>query len=155
MNQMLFSLPASLETYQGLGNFIFTHGLTREMYEIVDEAISAWMQGFLAAKSEQSAKTLDGYQWKDVFLPNGCTLRNVYKRISYLAHVKGSNLQYGGRNVSPTQFVNQVGGSYRNAWKTIWVRFPNEDEWKPAFALRKESPRNKSEKGRIRQNKSD
>lgn len=54
MNQMLFSLPASLETYQGLGNFMFTHGLTREMYEIVDEAISAWMQGFLAAKSKLS-----------------------------------------------------------------------------------------------------
>ncbi|WP_154668312.1 hypothetical protein [Pseudoduganella violaceinigra] len=43
------------------------------MFEIVDEAIKAWMTSFAAARSQASARTLDGYQWKEVFLPAGTT----------------------------------------------------------------------------------
>ncbi len=154
MTKVLFSLPASLETYQGLGNFMYTHGLKQEMFEIVDEAIKAWMDGVLAAQSRRSAPTLDGYQWKNVFLPDGTTLRNVYKRTSYLAHVEGRELLFDGKSVSPAQFVNRVGGSFRNAWATIWIRFPDEGEWKQAMTLRKKTLRFKSKKGRTRGNKS-
>jgi len=145
MHKILFSLPASLETYQALGNFMFTHGFKQEMYEVVDDVISDWMSSYAAAKSQGTARTLDGYQWKDVFLPNGTTLRNVYKRTSYLAHVEGHVLRYDGRSVSPAQFVNAVGGSFRNAWATVWIRFPNETEWQPAMSLRKKVARFKSE----------
>jgi len=27
--------------------------------------------------------------------------------------------------------------AHRNAWRTLWLRFPNEDEWQSAMALRK------------------
>ncbi|KQZ28117.1 hypothetical protein [Duganella sp. Root1480D1] len=143
MDHMLFSLPASFETYQGLGNFMFTQGLKQEMHEIVDEAIAAWMAAFLDAKSNRSPATLDGYQWKDVFLPDGAILRNVYKRTSYLAYVRGRELLFEGKAVSPAQFVNQISGSFRNAWETIWIRLPNEVEWKRAVTLRTKSRRNK------------
>ncbi|WP_426343486.1 hypothetical protein ACN9MU_22535 [Pseudoduganella sp. R-32] len=154
MTQVLFSLPASLETYQGLGNFMYTHGLKQEMFEIVDEAINTWMEGFVTAQSRRAASTLDGYQWKNVFLPDGTTLRNVYKRTSYLAHVEGRELLFEGKCVSPAQFVNRVGGAFRNAWATIWIRFPNEGEWKQAMSLRKKTPQFKSKQGRTRGNKS-
>lgn len=137
MHPILFSLPASLETYQGLGNFMYTHGIKQEMFELVDIAINEWMVNFLDRQSRRSASTLDGYQWKCLFLPNGTTLRTVYKRTSHLAHVEGSEVLYEGQSVSPGQFVNQVAKCERNAWRTLWLRFPNEDEWQSAMALRK------------------
>lgn len=109
------------------------------MFEIVDTAIKEWMAKFLQQQSRRAASTLDGYQWKCLFLPSGTTLRTVYKRTSYLAHVDGNVLRYGGRSVSPGQFVNEVAKCERNAWRTLWLRFPNEDEWKAAMTLRKKS----------------
>lgn len=155
MNKLLFSLPASFETYQGLGNFMCKHGMNRQMFELVDEIISNWMLDYEAVQAQGNAPTLEGYQWKDVFLPSGTTLRNVYRRTSYLAHVEGRELRHEGRSVSPAQFVNAVGGSFRNAWKTIWVRFPNESDWKPAMTLRNASGKFKSKQERIRANKSE
>jgi hypothetical protein len=139
MSPILFSLPASLETYQGLGNFMYTQGIKQEMFEIVDIAIKEWMSKFLDQQSRNVASTLGGYQWKSLFLPSGTTLRTVYMRTSYLAHVEGSELLYEGRSMSPAQFVNEVAKCERNAWRTLWLRFPNEDEWKPAMVFRKKS----------------
>jgi hypothetical protein len=51
--------------------------------------------------------------------------------------VEGSEVLYECQSVSPGQFVNQVAKCERNAWRTLWLRFPNEDEWQPAMALRK------------------
>lgn len=145
MTHLLFSLPASLETYQSLGNFMYEQGIEEEMYVVVDRIINEWMSGITHKKSKASATTLDGYQWKDVFLPAGTQLRNVYRRTSYLARVEGREILYNGHSVSPAQFVNIVGGSFRNAWATVWVRFPNDSEWQRAITLRKKGPRNKSE----------
>lgn len=155
MHPILFSLPASLETYQGLGNFMYTHGLKQEMYEVVDLAIKAWMADFVNAKTQRAASTLDGYQWKGLFLPSGTTLRTVFKRVSYLAYVEGSDLLHNGRAVSPGRFVNEVAGCARNAWRTVWLRFPNEDEWKPAMALRKNSAEFQTKRDRARPKKTD
>ncbi|MTW13824.1 hypothetical protein GM658_24740 [Pseudoduganella eburnea] len=136
MKPFLFSLPASFETYQGLGNFMCEQGIKQEMYELVDSIVKEWMERFLDRQAHQSASTLDGYQWKCLFLPNGTTLRTVYKRKSYLAHVEGSELRFEGRCVSPGQFVDEVAHCPRNAWRTIWLRYPNEVEWKQAMTLR-------------------
>jgi len=155
MHKLLFSLPASFETYQGLGNFMFAHGLKQEMYELVDEIVTGWMAQFEAAESKGKPRTIDGYQWKDVFLPDGTTLRNVYRRTSYLAHIDGRELHFKGRSVSPAQFVNEVGGSYRNAWKTVWIRFPNENEWKLAMTLRNKTAQIKRKQVPVRGRKSD
>ncbi|WP_342116841.1 hypothetical protein [Pseudoduganella sp. OTU4001] len=157
MSHFLFSLPASFETYQAFGNFMYEHHINGEMYELVDHIINEWMADFVSKKAEGAASTLDGYQWKDVFLPAGTTLRNVYKRKSYLAHVEGRDLRYEGRSVSPAQFVNAVGGSFRNAWRTLWVRYPNDSDWIPALTLRKKAENlraNKSQQEKIRASKS-
>lgn len=81
---VLFSLPASLETYQALGNFI---------------------------------------------------------------------LQFEGRSVSPAELVNEVAKCARNAWRTLWIRFPDESEWKHALSLRKKSEEIKTIKDRTRPKK--
>lgn len=54
MNKLLFSLPASFETYQGLGNFMCKHGMNRQMFDpaerlyetsIGERAISPMLKG--------------------------------------------------------------------------------------------------------------
>ncbi len=150
MRPILFSLPASLETYQALGNFMYEHGLKQEMYVLVDSIVNEWMTRFKEQESHASASTLDGYQWKCLFLPDGTTLRTVYKRKSYLAHVKGSDLCFEGRSVSPRQFANEVADCARNAWRTIWLRFPDEVEWKRAMPLRKKVMENETKRDRTR-----
>lgn len=157
MTHLIYSLPASFETYQALGNFMYELEMQEEMYAVVDRIINAWMSDFNARKLQGAEKRLAGYQWKDVFLPDGTTLRNVYKRTSYLAHVEGSELRYDGCSVSPAQFVNAVGGSFRNAWTSLWIRFPKDDQWIPAITLRKKSRNlraNTSKQERISANKS-
>jgi hypothetical protein len=155
MHKILFSLPVSFETYQGLGNFMYAHGFKQEMFELVDDIITGWMAEFEAAESKRKPTTLEGYQWKDVFLPDGTTLRNVYRRTSYLAHIEGRELHFEGRSVSPAEFVNAVGGSFRNAWKTVWIRFPNENEWKLAITLRNMMSQIKRKQVGIRGHKSE
>lgn len=155
MTHLLFSLPASLETYQSLGNFMYEHGIEEEMYVVVDRVISEWMAGISDKKAKASATTIDGYQWKDVFLPAGTLLRNVYRRTSYLARVEGRDILFDGQSVSPAQFVNAVSGNCRNAWTTMWVRFPNDNEWKRALTLRKTTRVFKSKQDRIREKKSE
>lgn len=136
MAPILFSLPASFETYQGLGNFMYEQGIKQEMYELVDSIIKEWMTKFLERHAQPLPNTFDGYQWKCLFLPNGTVLRTVYRRKSYLAHVEASEVRYEGRSVSPGQFSNEVAQCARNAWRTIWLRFPDEVEWKHAMTLR-------------------
>lgn len=154
MTHLIFSVPASLETYQSLGNFMFEHGIEEEMYTVVDRAINEWMSSMLAEKAKAFATTLDGYQWKDIFLPAGTTLRNVYRRKSHLAHVIGRDILYDGQSVSPAQFVYAVGGNFRNAWETLWIRFPNDTEWNRAITLRKKTAQNKSKQEQTREIKS-
>ncbi len=136
MRPFLFSLPASFETYQGLGNFMCEHAIKQEMYELVDSIVKDWMERFLDQQAHKTASRIDGYQWKCLFLPSGTTLRTVYKRKSYLAHVAGSEILFEGHSVSPGQFVDEVAHCARNAWRTVWLRFPNDVEWKQAMTLR-------------------
>ncbi|XLZ71315.1 hypothetical protein ABT364_04935 [Massilia sp. SR12] len=150
MSTFIFSVPASIETYQALGNFMYEHGIEQEMFELVDTVINAWMTDYVKAQNKQRASRLEGYQWKELFLPSGTALRTVYKRVSYLAHIEGSDLQYDGHSVSPGQFVNEVAQCHRNAWRTIWVRFPHEDDWKAAFALRNKTVQLETKRDRKR-----
>lgn len=136
MGTFLFNVPASIETYQALGNFMYEHGIEREMFELVDTAITEWMAAYQRTRDAKRASRIDGYQWKGLFLPNGTELRTVYRRKSYLAHVEGSEVIYEGHRVSPGQFVNEVAGCNRNAWRVLWLRFPHDDEWKAAVTLR-------------------
>jgi hypothetical protein len=70
-----------------------------------------------------------GYQWKEVFLPEGTRLRASFGRQPYFATVAGSEIKYGEHAVSPSCFANLYGSGNRNAWKAIWLRLPGKDAW--------------------------
>ena len=77
-----------------------------------------------------------GYQWKRLFLPSGTLLRTVFGGKNHHCMVEGDSIIYDKRAVSPSGFVNAVGGVRRNAWKCTWVLFPESNDWKLADSLR-------------------
>jgi hypothetical protein len=78
-----------------------------------------------------------GYQWKSQFLPSGTLLRTVFVGKNHHCLVEGDRILYNGQAVSPTGFANAVGGIRRNAWRCIWILFPDSKDWKLADTLRK------------------
>ncbi|NVM75735.1 hypothetical protein FHW83_001522 [Duganella sp. SG902] len=73
-----------------------------------------------------------GYQWKQLFLPNGTELRSIYHGRSTYARVDHEQILCDGVPTSPSGLSNRHGCGTRNAWKTIWLRFPDGRRWQRA-----------------------
>jgi hypothetical protein len=112
-------------------------GCKQEIFEMAGAAVREWIAA-QERKSTQSSSPppLNGYQWKDAYLPSGTILRTVYKRQTHHAIVEGDSIIFDRRSVSPSEFANAFGGAVRNAWKVIWVLLPGESDWKLASTLR-------------------
>jgi hypothetical protein len=127
-------LPISIEIYQQLLGASARGGFQKEAWEIGAAAIRDWM-----VRNDPDSFAMpatSGYQWKRLFLPNGTLLRTVFNGKNYHCLVEDDHIRYNGQSVSPSGFANAVGGVRRNAWKVIWILFPNCSEWKLAGTLR-------------------
>jgi hypothetical protein len=93
------------------------------------EAIRNYMQPAPAAQEQAAAPSESGYQWKEVFLPEGTRLRAGFDRKQYFAVVAGAEIKYGEYAISPSCFANLYGSGNRNAWKAVWLRLPGSTEW--------------------------
>lgn len=134
-------IPVSKVIYHHLLNASASSGYQKEDWEIAAEAIDEW-----ARKHNPDGFTLtagcSGYQWKRLFLPDGTLLRTVFNGKNYHCLVEGDSLLYEGKAVSPSTFVNAVGGTRRNAWTCCWILLPHTQEWKLADTLRtRQKPR--------------
>lgn len=127
-------LPISLESYRMLLSASCDSGFEKEDWEIGEIAIQEWM----VRHSPNAFKMPEtsGYQWKHLFLPNGTLLRTVFNGKNYHCLVEQDRLIYEAAATSPSRFANAAGGINRNAWKVIWVLFPNTRTWKLAASLR-------------------
>jgi hypothetical protein len=128
------TLPISLEVYQQLLCASVKTGCRQEIWEIGAAAIREWM--VRNDPDSFAMPSLSGYQWKQLFLPNGTLLRTIFNGKNFHCRVEGDEIVYDGKNLSPSGFVNAVGGVRRNAWKVIWVLFPNSSTWRSAESLR-------------------
>jgi hypothetical protein len=127
-------IPVSREIYSQLNLASVHTAFQKETWEIAAEAIEEW-----TCRHDPDALAMSndkGYQWKQLFLPDGTLLRTVYKGKNHHCLVEEDHLLYEGKSVSPSRFVNAVGGIRRNAWTSIWVRFPNTCAWQLADTLR-------------------
>jgi hypothetical protein len=78
----------------------------------------------------------NGYQWKQLFLPNGTALRTTFGGKHFHAIVDKDQVIYEGGATSPSAFANSVGNGVRNAWRTVWILLPTEQAWTRAADLR-------------------
>jgi hypothetical protein len=133
-------IPISLKVYHQLIGAAQKTGYQKEDWEIAAEAIDEWMRRHDPDALAMTVAT--GYQWKSLFLPNGTLLRTVFGGKNHHCLVEGDRILYNGQAVSPTGFANAVGGIRRNAWRSIWILFPDSKDWKLADTLRtRERPR--------------
>ena len=119
------------KTLEALGEFTGNWwSNTFAMEPFILEAIENYIKAPPAQQQQQPAAPSEaGYQWKQVFLPEGTRLRACFGKQPYYATVEGAQIKYGEHAVSPSCFANLYGSGNRNAWKAIWLRLPGSDEW--------------------------
>lgn len=79
-----------------------------------------------------------GYQWQNVFLPNGTKVRMFYRWQYSYAEIRHGRFYYNKEFISsPSQFARRVANNTtRNAWRDLYIQFPGEGSWKLASSLR-------------------
>ena len=133
MSTFHFPIRVPAEMLEALGEFtghFWSDTLSLEPF--VCEALTNYMNPppALQPQSTQSSEPSElGYQWKEVFLPEGTKLRASFGRQPYFATVRGAEIKYGEHAVSPSCFANLHGSGNRNAWKAVWLRLPGSDTW--------------------------
>ncbi|MES2297443.1 MAG: hypothetical protein V4582_10390 [Pseudomonadota bacterium] len=127
-------IPISLEVYHQLLVASGNTGYEMEDWEIAAQAIDEWMRRH--APDTIPMPATKGYQWKQLFLPVGTLLRTVFGGKNHHCVVEGDQILFNGQTVSPSGFVNAIGGIRRNAWRCTWILFPESKEWKLADTLR-------------------
>lgn len=82
-----------------------------------------------------------GYQWQNLFLPNGTQVRMKYAHRDTYAEIRQSQFCFGEESLSPSQFARRVANNTnRNAWRDLYIKFPGEASWKLADSLRQVKP---------------
>lgn len=121
--------------YSALWEFLNRQGRPAALPAVLAEAVELWLA------KQHEAKGRYGYQWKTVFLPEGTVLRSWSYGEHHYAHVKGDQIFYEGRAVSPNQLAQHFGRSTRNAWNDLFIRRPADRTFKQACVLRTEVAR--------------
>lgn len=115
-------IPVPLPVFMALCEHRERTGCRQEIFEMAGVAIQEWLAAQAQLASTGSGQVIvNGYQWKSVFLPDGTVLRTVFKGVTYHAAVERGSILFHGQAVSPSGFLNSVGGSVRNAWTSITV----------------------------------
>jgi hypothetical protein len=128
------TVSVSREVYLQLLAVAGQTGFDKEDWEIAADAINDWVRR--NSPDAIAMPATNGYQWKQLFLPNGTLLRTIFNGKNHHCLVEGDQILYEGRTVSPSGFVNAIGGIRRNAWKSLWILLPDTTTWKLADSLR-------------------
>ena len=113
----------------------------------VTQAASAAIRAWIGANTPQASPapadpaSSQGYQWKSLFLASGTELRMSTRSATYYARVKGDDIMYQGRRVSPRALTLAIAGEGRNAWRDLWLKFPGERYRKQAIRCRSDQER--------------
>lgn len=94
--------------------------------ELVQRWLTADMERLALRKNGQPMR---GFQWKNIFLPDGTRLRTRYGDNIEFAKVAGNHIVTDdGESFTPSLFANRHAKG-RNAWRFVWLRFPGDDYW--------------------------
>jgi hypothetical protein len=134
------SVPISTTTFIDLVDFLRDKGSPRDPIEVIESAIAYWTDNADWKEEVLSPVGLaTGYSWKTVFLPSGTVVRIRYNSEYHYAKVVGDKLMHEAASVSPNQFALRVTGVARDAWRDVWIKRPNDEDFVVANALRRNS----------------
>lgn len=129
MTNEAIAVEVPLGVYLELAFRLRNSGDTREPNDVVVFALKAWL-------GNRQGKSNGGYQWKELFLPDGTELRMRYRGTYYYANIDGDQLKYAGETVSPRDWALLVTGTVRNPWRDIWIRRGINECWTRAAMWR-------------------
>jgi hypothetical protein len=115
-------------------------GSTMSPAQAATAAIRAWIKAQEQPAPAAPAITR-GYQWKNLFLPEGTELRMSTAHSCFHARVEGDDIIFNGHKVSPRGMTLAIAGEGRNAWRDVWLKFPGERAFVPASRCRREQQR--------------
>ncbi len=127
-------IPISMAVHWQLVGASIRTAFEKEDWEIAAEAIDEWVRRH--DPEGVPTLTIKGYQWKSLFLPDGTLLRTIFAGKNHHCVVENDQILYNNQAVSPSGFVNAVGGIRRNAWRSTWVLRPDDKHWVLADTLR-------------------
>ncbi len=132
------SIPIQTEQFLELANFLQSNNDSRGPVEIVSTAIQYWLDNanWKPDLLAEVSSAVRGYQWKNLFLPHGTQIRMPYKGTYFYAKVEDDEIVYRGKPISPGSLVNEITGTSRNAWRDLWIKRPEDKEWKLADECR-------------------
>jgi hypothetical protein len=96
----------------------------------VTELVKRWLAIEMERQSlRERGHAMHGFQWKNIFLPEGTCLRTSHCNNMEFAKVVGDRIVAdNGHSLTPSQLANRHAKG-RNAWRFVWLRFPGDDYW--------------------------
>lgn len=103
-------------------------GVTPDTF--LKDLVKRWLATETARQPAQDdGPTLRGFQWKTLFLPDGTILRTSHGDKVEFARVSGDHIvSEDGTTLTPSLFANRHAKG-RNAWRFVWLRFPDDECW--------------------------
>jgi hypothetical protein len=137
--QIDVSVPIPTQQFLELSDFLRSKNDRRDPVLAVRDAIDYWLQNADWKPELLSQSATRGYQWKSLFLPEGTEIRMSYKGTYHYAKVEGDQIIYEGKTISPGSLANTITSSSRNAWRDLWIKRPDDKEWKLSDDCRREN----------------
>lgn len=131
------AVPVMTEQFLELAKFLRANNDPRDPVHVVWDAIDYWIDNASWKPELLSESSARGYQWKGLFLPDGTEIRMQYKGVYAYAKVEGDELIFNGKPISPSSLANTITGTSRNAWRDLWIKRPDDKEWKLADDCRR------------------
>ena len=130
------AIPVPTDLFLELAGFLREKGDARDPVTAVADAIGYWLENADWKPDLLRQSVGRGYQWKNLFLPDGTEVRMQYKGQYHYAKVEGDQLFYEGEQTTPGSLANAIAGSTRSAWRDLWVKRPFDAEWRRADSCR-------------------
>ena len=142
------TVPISTETFLRLAHFLRSSGSALEPVSVVENAVNYWIDNaeWKGADLLPDSHGSGAYVWKvqrkgdrpasSLSLGSGTKLRIKTGASFEYATVEGDTLMYQDIPVSPNQFAKLATGTPRDAWRDVWVKRPDDQDYLHADALR-------------------
>ncbi len=139
MDLTYISVPVPTKLFLDLAKFLELNEDKREPVSAISDAIDYWLDNASWKPKLLTENSSIGYQWKSLFLPSDTQIRMSYKGKYFYAKVDSDQIIYNGESISPGSLANAIAGGNRNAWRVLWIKRPQDEEWKLSDDCRPEN----------------
>lgn len=147
MSLSTISVPIATKTFLSLAAALRDKNSGQDPVDAINDAVESLIETLrrnavvpmLGEQRLLKPEGREGYWWKQLFVPSGTKARMTYRYQSFEAEVSPGGISYEGKLYSPSEWVNQITKTNRNAWNDIEFQFAGSESWLLANDLRRQS----------------